>query len=443
MCAPRPGRSNPKRMWFSMNDKRLMFRLFLPLYATQFLGIGFLFTALAAISRDAGKDLDEIGGIFLLGMVWTLKFLWAPLVDRFGSKKRGHYRSWLMITQPTIALGIVAIAPFDVVENLGIILIILAVVAIASATQDIAADALAVRSVEGKKRGNINGLQIGAGFLGEIIGGGLVLVLYDIWGWAPAVLVLAALTALPIYFIRRYREEAREQVDVPQRVTRQSAFALFRQPGVKRWALIITPLLSLGMPGVYGMLVPMIIDAGISPGGVGLLTNGLGGAIGITSALGAGLLINKIGRRKALLWFGFGQLVAIASVLPVAAGGGIGVILLAIVLVNIGNSALFVAMYTINMDFSRKDNAGSDFTLQVSLSFGTRYLLAGMIFGVADASGYTPAVYICLGIATVGAIVAALLYRDSPTLIQTVAEGGIDEHAVATKEAPIATPVTR
>lgn len=397
-----------------MNDKRLIIRLFLPLYASQFLGIGFLFTALMAISREHGQDLEDIGVIFLLGMVWTLKFIWAPLVDRFGSRRRGHYRSWIMITQPAVALGIAAIAPFDVVDNLGVIIACLAFVAIMSATQDVATDALAVRNLRGGNRGNINGLQIGAGFIGDIVGGALVLVLYDVFGWVPAIMTLAALSAVPIFFVRKYKEAAPEPADAPQRVRRESAVALFRQPGIKRWTLVITPLLSVGMPGAYGLLVPMLVDGNVSIGMVGVLTNGIGGVSGIAAALTAGALVNRLGRKRALVLFGSSQVIAIVSALPLAAGGGLGAAILAVVLVNIANSVVFVIMYTINMDHSRPGNAGSDFTLQVSISFAVRFLVGGLIFGVAGAAGYTQALLICLAAAVVGVVVAALFFREAP-----------------------------
>lgn len=403
-----------------MNDKRMMLRLFLPLYASQYLGIGFLFTALMAISRERGQDLENIGVIFVLGLVWTLKFIWAPLVDRFGSRKRGHYRSWIMITQPAVALGIAAVAPFDVIENLGAIIVLLAVVAILSATQDIATDALAVRNLRGGTRGNINGIQVGAGFIGDIVGGAAVLVLYDLFGWVPAILTLAVLSAVPVYFVRRYREEP--PVEAPQRVQRQSALALFRQPGVARWALVITPLLSIGLPGAYSLLVPMLVDGGVSVGLVGLLTNGIGGVIGIAAALIAGSLVNRLGRRRSLLIYALLQVVAVLTTLPLATAGGLGAAILAVVVINIANCALFVIMYTVNMDHARPGNAGSDFTAQVSIAFGIRYVVGGVLFGVADAAGYTPALLICLGATVVAVVVSALLFRDPTRTAAPVTE---------------------
>lgn len=394
-----------------MNDKRALYTFFIPMYLSQFLAIGFLFTALVAISRDRGGSLEDISVIFVLGMVWALKFLWAPLVDRFGSRRLGHYRSWMLITQPAAALAVVAIAPFDVIENIWVILGLLAVVAILSATQDIATDAVAVRTMAGRDRGPINGLQVGAGFVGDIIGGGLVLVVYDLWGWVPAILTLAALTAMPIYFIVRFREQrATTSVEPIERVSRPSVLALFRQPGVRRWTFVVTPLLTLAMPGAYGLLVPIMIDSGVSVGFVGLLSNGVGGAVAVVTAIAVGLLVKRMGRKRALIVYSIGQVAAIATVLPVVSTGSAVWALVAIVLVNVFNTAVWTVMYTINMDYTRETNAGSDFTVQVSISMAVRFAIAGVVANIAGSLGYTPALYVCMGLGVVGVIGTMIWY---------------------------------
>jgi MFS family permease len=389
---------------------RAVFGLFLPLYGSQFLAIGFLFTALTAITRDRGGSLEDIGIIYAVGFVWALKFLWAPLVDRFGSRRRGHYRSWLVVTQPAAALGIVALAPLDVGDDLGIIIALLTVVAILSATQDIATDALAVRLTSGGSRGGINGLQIGANFVGDVVGGGLVLVMYDFFGWVPAILTLAAVVAVPILFIRRFTEPPAQLPADP--VRRGTMFSVFRRPGVSRWALVQTPLLAIAMPGAYGLLVPMLVDSGLSIGMVGLLTNALGGIIGIAAAVVAGMWVERLGRRRALVWYGIGQAVAIAMMLPVVTGGLFWSVV-AIVVVNVFNSAVFVAMYTVNMDHSRPERAGSDFTIQTSISLGLRFAAAAVVASIADTAGYTAALLTCVAAAVVAVLAVLVLYRDA------------------------------
>lgn len=411
-----------------MDSKRAIWGLFVPLYMSQFLAIGFLFTALAAITRERGMSLDDIGVIYVLGMVWAVKFVWAPLVDRFGSKRLGHYRSWLVVTQPAAALAIVAIAPFDVIENLWIILGILALVAILSATQDVATDALAVRSMTGRSRGTINGVQVGAGFVGDIVGGGLVLVVYDVVGWVPAILTLAIVTAIPIAAIARFREADLIQVE-RQPAPRPSMRSLFRQRGAARWAFVLTPLMALGMPGAYGLVTVILIDSGVSVSGVGLLTNVFGGMIAIGASIVAGALIHQLGRKRSLILYGLGQIVAIASLLPVVSTGSMAWVLLALVLLNVFNTAGYAAMYTVNMDYARAGSAGSDFTVQTSISNALRFAGAGMILGFAESFGYSWALVLCMGMVLVGVLAIAWLFIDKSrepneqdTAIRPVAE---------------------
>lgn len=392
-------------------SRPVILRLFLPLYASQFLGIGFLFTALVAIARERGGSLDQLGIVYALGLAWAVKFLWAPLVDRFGSRRLGHYRTWLLITQPATALAILTIAPFDVVEHLDLIVLALAAVALLSATQDIATDALAVRTFHGRARGGINGMQVGANFVGDIVGGGLVLVVYDVAGWVPAILTLSAVTAVPIYFIVRYREPRRDPADRPAPARPTSVLALFRVPGLPRWALLLSPLLTTAMGGSYGMLVPILVDSGMSVGLVGILTNGVAGVVGIVAAVVAGLLVPTLGRKRALILFGLGQAGAIASVIPVALGaGGTVWMIVAIVLVSVFNSAGYAAMYTINMDFARREHAGSDFTVQVSVAYAVRFAAAGLFIGVAATHGYVTTLVICVAIALVAVVATAALF---------------------------------
>ena len=64
------------------------------LYVTQYLGIGFITVGLTAILRDGGTSLDTLAVLNVVGLIWPIKFLWAPVIDRYG-----HLRSWLFVLQ--------------------------------------------------------------------------------------------------------------------------------------------------------------------------------------------------------------------------------------------------------------------------------------------------------------------------------------------------------
>ena len=77
------------------------------LYVSQFLPVAFFFMGLPVILRDQGMGLEQIGALYGLGMVWVLKFLWAPLLDRVRFGRFGHYRAWLLLAQAGIAIVLV------------------------------------------------------------------------------------------------------------------------------------------------------------------------------------------------------------------------------------------------------------------------------------------------------------------------------------------------
>jgi hypothetical protein len=175
---------------------------------------------------------------------------------------------------------------------------------------------------------------------------------------------------------------------------------------------VVTPLLVIGMPGAYGLMVPILTDTGMSVGMVGILTNGLGGVIGMIAAVAIGLRVGRLGRKRSLVLFGVGQLVAIAAVIPLAQGGSTFWAITAVVLMNVVNSAVYTIMYTINMDFSRPEHAGSDFTVQVSIAYFLRFGIASVITSIAASSGYSTALVVCLGLTLVGVLAAAFLYSE-------------------------------
>ncbi|WP_305142992.1 MFS transporter [Kocuria marina] len=167
------------------------------LYTTQFIGAAFLSTGLVGILRDGGTDLGTLGALQLLALVWPVKFLWAPLIDRWApGRARGHYRSWLLVLQPLMVLALLAMAVFaDPQDSLRVLVILAAAFVLFSATQDIAADALSVRGLDRSQHDLGAGVQVGASYIGTVIGGGLALLIYDAWGWRAAVIALALCTA--------------------------------------------------------------------------------------------------------------------------------------------------------------------------------------------------------------------------------------------------------
>jgi PAT family beta-lactamase induction signal transducer AmpG len=179
---------------------RRLFTLLGALYFAQGLPFGFFTQALPVMLRKAGVSLEHIGLASLLALPWALKFLAAPMLDRTPSRRR-----WLLGLQAASTSLLVAAGTFDMTW-LAPILVVVFLVNLVAATQDIATDALAVDSLEPAHRGLANGLQVGAYRVGMIVGGGALLVAFDVIGWSGVFLVMAALTVLTTLPVLRWKE---------------------------------------------------------------------------------------------------------------------------------------------------------------------------------------------------------------------------------------------
>ncbi len=155
------------------------------LYFAEGFPLGVFYEIFPVYFRQQGVDLRSIGTLSLLGLAWTLKFLWAPAVDRYR-----HHRRWMAAAD--LAMGVVMIA-FAASAGLPYwVWAAIAVFAVLSATNDIAIDAYTIELLRRDEMGRGNGLRIGFYRAGMITSGG-VLMASDLLGWPGAFLCAAGI----------------------------------------------------------------------------------------------------------------------------------------------------------------------------------------------------------------------------------------------------------
>lgn len=375
--------------------------LLLSLYIAQGLPTGVFFQALPAILRTYGVSLKVIGFSGILALPWALKFLWAPYVDRFYSRRFGQRRSWILPMQLAGIVMLVAIALFDpmrLADTQGMLLFLslMFFVNLFAATQDVATDGLAVRTLSFGERGLGNGIQVAGYRIGLVVGGGLLLYMIGTWDWTQSFLGLALLLlliSLPVLF---YREPApvahqREEAAMPYMRIFTSFFA---RPGLKGW-LIVLMTYKIGESLGSAMVKPMLVDMGFDLKQLGLMVSTLGSVAALSGALLGGWLTTKIGRYRAILGFGALQALGVAAYGWLSWQHGLGhqvpveMVYGLNALEHFVSGLAMVALLTAVMDLARPEHAGADFTVQVSIMTivsGSFYLGAGL---VAEALGYT------------------------------------------------------
>jgi RhtX/FptX family siderophore transporter len=383
------------------------FTLLGSLYFAQGLPFGFFVQAIPVILRSQGYSLREIGLASLLTLPWALKFLWAPIVDRRWWPHIGRRRSWILAMQLAGVVVLAGLAATPAADAIAVLMAAMIVLNLIAATQDIATDGLAVDVLPPGERGLANGLQVAGYRVGMIVGGGVLLGLHDHLGNRGTFAVMAALTALSSVPVLTTREAA------PSPAAGAAASPLphfLHRPGAWRLIALIV-VYKFGEAFATGMLRPFLVDARLSLPDIGSMLGTVGGGSGMLGALAGGAAIARFGRRRTLIAFGIGQIVAVAGYAYLALGEP-SVTLFAVWcgVEHFASGTATAALFTCMMDWSRAEHGGTDYTVQASavvIATGIASTVSGFS---AAALGYAGHFAVAAALCAAAVVVVAALF---------------------------------
>jgi PAT family beta-lactamase induction signal transducer AmpG len=209
-----------------------------------------IFDTLSAWLRAAGLSLEVIGFFSLVTLVSTFKFLWAPFVDRAQipvlTNWLGHRRSWMLVCQAAIILGLWLVAGSDPTRRLGSVAVFAVLVGLASATQDIAIDAWRIEAAEISKQGAMAAAYQWGYRIAIIVAGAVPLLLASAYGWNLSYAVMAVLMAIGILAVLAAPREERHAIRPIQTGGIQPSPALEALEWVVRLAILAAGALILG-----------------------------------------------------------------------------------------------------------------------------------------------------------------------------------------------------
>lgn len=393
-----------------------LFSVLACLYLAQAIPSYLFAAAIPPILREQGVSRSAIGVLSLLMLPLVLKFLWAPLVDRFRPLARAHRASWVIITQIGVIAGIFAmttIEPTDVKS----ILIYGFIVSMLMSTQDVATDGYAAKYLDPKDRPIGNAIQGGAVALGVVLGGTLGLLVYNHHGWQSMLFLVAALSIIPICAAFAMRERDPLATEAGAVIGRPSIIKFLRRPEARQilWIAVIYRA-SEGL--VKSMEGPYLVDAGVPLDGIGYLSGSAALTVGLGGSALAALMLQKRGAASVLGLLGALRTVCFLIFALHAFGVGLGIWPLfgASFLQTLVRYMEIVALYSLFMAVASSDQPGTDFTI-LSCAQLIVYLFGSMIAGrLADILGY--GVLFSLSVVLSGcAVVAtmALLKKTSAT----------------------------
>ncbi|MBM3512750.1 MAG: AmpG family muropeptide MFS transporter [Alphaproteobacteria bacterium] len=184
--------------------------VYLKRHALAMLGLGFatglpfflVFDTLSAWLRADGLSLETIAFFSLTTLAYAFKFLWAPWVDQtpipFLTVRLGYRRSWMIVVQIAIIVGLAMIAGSRPAENLAAVALFAVLTGFASATQDIVVDAWRIEVAGESEQGAMAAAHAWGYRVALVIAGAIPLLLADAFNWAVSYGVMAALMIVGI-----------------------------------------------------------------------------------------------------------------------------------------------------------------------------------------------------------------------------------------------------
>ena len=347
---------------------------------------------------EGGVTLTSIGFTAWIGLAYTLKFLWSPVLDRVKPprpwRSLGQRRGWLLVVQPLLALACIALARSSPEDPRPLVVAALAV-AFCSATQDMIVDAWRIEVFPVAQQGVALAAYIWGYRIAFLLSGSGAIYAASLVGWQPALLGIAAVAALPmlatllapeppaaVRHATGFREHLRLAVIIPLR-------DLLTRPGAGQ-ILAFVMLFKLGEALAHTMAPSFYQAMGFIPRDVAFATSLPGLAASLTGAVMGGWLVIRIGTGRALVTTGFVQMASMGLYFALAVSGGDWRILVTKIMVeNFAEAMADAAFITYLSSLCRTGFTATQYALLSALAALGLRTIGGSSGILAEALGWT------------------------------------------------------
>ncbi len=364
------------------------FPVLFSLYIAQAVPMSFFSTVVPVIMRQEQYSLESIGLLQLVKLPWIFKFIWAPFVDS-NARTRKQINRWIILSELFYAVVIISLGFFDLETDFRLMIVLIVLAFVASATQDIATDIFAILVLKKEERSFGNSMQSGGSFVGSLLGTGVLLLAYYYFGWQNLLFILAAFVGFAIIPLILYKPDVSKPADEQKkRVKLKEVFLFFADPACRRHLLLLLFYYS-GIIGVLAMLKPYMVDLGYNVKEIGFMSGIVGTSTAALAALASGYIIKRIGRKASFYLYAFINVLAATYFYIISLQEPSTMQIYAGICLLWGAYGLStVIIYTSSMDKVRKNREGTDFTVQIVVTHLSGIIMAILSGRVGDAFGY-------------------------------------------------------
>lgn len=271
-------------------------------------------TLLQAWMKEEGVDLTVIGLMALVGLPYTLKFLWAPFLDRFTLPFLGRRRGWLLVAQLALILSIMGLGFTDPGNNPWLVAFTAFLVTFFSASQDIVVDAYRREDLPDEELGLGSSLYVNGYRVGMLLASGGGLIMADHISYSMVYLIMA-FSMLPGVFTTLLAPEPKILTGTPTTI-KEAVFEplveYFSRSGAL-WILAFILFYKIGDTMASAMTIPFYLDIQFSKTEIGAVVKLFGFWATIAGSLIGGVFMIRMGINRSLWVFGFLQAMSTAG----------------------------------------------------------------------------------------------------------------------------------
>lgn len=282
-----------------------------------------VFSTLSAWLATAGIQRTSIGLLSYVSFAYSVKFLWAPVIDRVDlpvlARLLGRRRAWMVLAQVCVALGLLGMSRGDPAESLSFIVLCALATAFASATQDIVVDSWRIDAAPTERQGVMLGAyQFGYAVARAVAGAGALYIAQGAgWDLAYGTMAVLMVIGLAAAFLAPRQDPApvsgeRRGLATTLRIAVVDPFSdLVRRKG-GRLVPILALIMLYRLPDIISgvMAQPFYIEQGFSLTEIANVTKVYGVVVGVLGALAGGFAVMRVGLQASLM---FGGIAAAAS----------------------------------------------------------------------------------------------------------------------------------
>lgn len=376
------------------------------LYFSEGFPFGIVSEAVNLYLAFAGVDLTTIGLISSVGLIWTLKFFWAPLIDAVATYRAWIFGALIVLSLSLAALGLV---PPASPAFWGALIVL----TFASATQDIAIDALAIRITPHSLLGVVNSARVAAYRAAMIVAGGGIALLADRIGWRNAFVTAAA---VPLIVLAITAFTAPRERGVSEQ--RENPFVALWNWLLRRDALLFLALIllyRLGDNALTPMIRPYWVTRGFSATEVGNVTTTLGMICTILGAIAGGAFVSRFGIYRGLLVLGIVQMLSnFAYALVATTDAGRPAMYGAAIIETFCGGLGTAAFLSFLMAICDRDNAATEYAMLSALFAVSRTFAFAFSGWFAESLGFANYYWLTAALA-LPALALLLMIRDRLT----------------------------